>query len=101
MTHSLFIITAAFALAFVQPGSAKDFNDLQIGEIACYDRFGPFNVIGRVVDRNPSNGHILLENNKGRKKWYPASKFRNVASCKLTAKAVDWLAEQAKEELSN
>lgn len=89
---------AAVITAF--PASAKDFDDLKIGDIACYDRFGPFNVIGRIVNKNPDTSEILLENTKGKRTWYPSRKFRNVASCKLTAAATKWLVNQGVDRLS-
>jgi len=49
------------------PAFAKDISEFSVGDIGCYDRLGPFNVIGRVVDINRSKEEILLENEKG--KW--------------------------------
>lgn len=86
--------------SFAAPAIAKDVSDFSVGDIGCYDRLGPFNVIGRVVDINRSKEEILLENEKGKRTWYPAKKFRNVTSCKLGAAARDWAIDQGVDLLS-
>lgn len=83
-----------FALMSVPAAHAMDVSDFKVGDIACYDRLGPFNVIGRVVELNASKGEVFLENEKGKRTWYPASKFRNVTSCKLTDEGVRWAVDQ-------
>ena len=88
------------ACATAAPVQAKDISEFSIGDIGCYDRLGPFNVIGRVVDINRSKEEILLENEKGNQTWYAAKKFRNVTLCKLTGAARDWAIDQGVELLS-
>lgn len=82
------------------PAFAKDISEFSVGDIGCYDRLGPFNVIGRVVEINRSKEEILFENEKGKRTWYPAKKFRNVTLCKLTGAARDWAIDQGVELLS-
>lgn len=64
--------------SFSAPAIAKDISEFSVVDIGRYDRLGPFNVIGRVVDINRSKEEILLENEKGKRNWYSAKKFRDV-----------------------
>jgi len=100
MKHFYNVILIGLTLAAGAPVHAKDISDFSVGDIGCYDRLGPFNVIGRVVDINRLKEEILLENEKGRQSWYPASKFRNVTLCKLTGVARDWAIDQGVDLLS-
>lgn len=90
----------AAALTLSAPAQAIEISDMSVGDIACYDRFGPFNVIGRVVDLNRSNEEVLLENDRGNREWYPVDKFRNVNLCRLTGAARDWAIDQGVEVMS-
>lgn len=83
------ITTLAFAtILSAIPLTAAAGPNLSVGQIACYDRIGPFNVIGTIMDRKGDK--VLLQSSNGKQKWYPARKFRNVLSCKLTKEAIDW-----------
>lgn len=82
------------ALAASAPAQAKNISEFSVGDIGYYDRIGPFNAIGRVVQINHFEEEVLLENEKGTQSWYPAGKFRNVTLCKLTGVTRDWAIEQ-------
>lgn len=100
MKNFCMALFVGLACATAAPVQAKDISEFSVGDIGCYDRLGPFNVIGRVVDINRSKEEILLENEKGKQSWYPASKFRNVTLCKLTGVARDWAIDQGVELMS-
>ena len=72
--------------------------NVNVGDIACYDRLGPFNVIGVVVGKR--SGEIQLQTPNGKTKWYKASKFRNVRLCKLTDAGIKWALEKGVDIVS-
>lgn len=54
-----FILTTVAVLSLPTIATAKNFNDLSVGDATCIDVFGPWNKVGTIVQRNSSNQEIL------------------------------------------
>lgn len=90
-----------FAIACTTPAIAKDFNSLNVGDVACIDRLGPWNKVGTIVEKNSSSEKILIRGSNGKEKWYPAKKTRNVTACKVTKEAAEWLLQKGIETIGS
>ncbi len=83
------IYLAGIAVAFsVSPVSAKNIDDINIGDIVCYDRLGPWDTIGEVVSKRGSKVELRLSN--GKVKSYKAKKIKGPTYCRLKQEAFDW-----------
>lgn len=94
----LSILAIATILATLPMTATAGGTNVNVGDVACYDRLGPFNVIGVAVGKR--SGEIQLQTPNGKTKWYKASKFRNVTLCKLTDEGVKWALEKGVDIVS-
>jgi len=96
------ILSAAIFAAFCStPAISKDFSSLNIGDVACIDRLGPWNKVGTIINKRSSSKEVLIRDNKGKEKWYPAKKSRNVTACKVTKEAAEWLLQKGIETIGS
>ena len=63
--------------------SAKDISDIKVGDVVCYDGFGPFDVIGTVTSKNYGQDTVMLRRASGGSKSYAAQKIKSPMYCKL------------------
>lgn len=91
------VIGFIVATAFTSPVFAKDYNELNVGDVACIDVFGPWNKVGTIISKRSSSQEILLRDSDGKEKWYPAKKTRNVTGCKVTGEAASYLLQKGIE----
>jgi hypothetical protein len=92
---------AIFALS-VTPAVviAQDVSNVSVGSLACIDRFGPFNVIGEVLEIDANSNKVRLRDHKGGEDWYDGKKLRNVKTCKIVGEASKWAAHKGVDIMS-
>lgn len=85
------IMAMMIALSFQASSYAKTMSDVMIGEILCYDRFGPVDSIGVVVKKDLNRGAITIEYKnifkKLVRKSFPIGKIKDPLYCRAKSAA--------------
>lgn len=85
------VLVLLFVFGIQGQAKAKTMSEIEIGQILCYDRLGPVDSIGAVVEKNYDRGAVTIEYRnifkKLVRKSFPIGKIKDPLYCKAKGAA--------------